>query len=764
MGFFKYCYSAALTAWLAAIIQIQINLLPTLRQCALNREGVRALESATGIITAAKECLNNGAITFFAAIIILTAFLLITGIKKGYIAKAYDYIDRKNMHWILVAAITAIAALPYLSKGSVLLGDGLLLSAATAYMKESLLQFTYPFWTPYWYSGTELFPFYASLYPTIAGAANILLTTDTAQKILLFALHTGSALLAYKAAKTITKNSDFAIISGIAYGLSLEHIGRIMIGRLITSFTYLLLPILFIAYEMNASNKLGSRKFIAITAITSALLLYNHQTDGLFMLAAFTLYAALRTTETKQRQAIKHLTAAMLLALLIISFWAIPMIIERSDASGTGKLSDIANINAPNFQLAKELLSWPGKWGERPAYYIGISLAIIATTGIAYLIKNKKYAIPITTAVIVMLALTQTTRYMPAIILMLSISAAYGLEFINKKGWAGRKTILAIAIAVLLIDMLPATTQLGYPDFKEVNRLYRGISASDGERVLDLTTDRRTFWPTLIYLNNRQEAVFGVSIEAAPKSFPYAAAIAQKAAEEIYDKQEKLSEKTLDGLYLLGAKKIIIHNEQKGKNPKEEFISKKASLGLERNLSIIELQEHSLLIAAPEIETAAPSELEKQEGWYLRPKFEERTINRQETDTITEQMRINRKEASAKKILVKSGSGKTEAKEPKLETLSSETKVNKAAIKYNLSEEAYVQASYSHYNNLAVKIDGKETQYQQTATGTIAFRSAPGVHELTIEGKKSPLRKATQIISLAGAAIAALLIFKRKNL
>ena len=112
---------------------------------------------------------------------------------------------------------------------------------------------------------------------------------------------------------------------------------------------------------------------------------------------------------------------------------------------------------------------------------------------------------------------------------------------------------------------------------------------------------------------------------------------------------------------------------------------------------------------------------------------------------------------------MKSGSGKTEAKKPKLKTLRVETQANKAAITYNLSEEAYVQAAYSHYNHLAVKIDGKETQYQQTATGTITFKSAGGVHELTIEGKKSPLRKAAQIISLAGAAIAALLLFNIKR-
>ena len=117
-----------------------------------------------------------------------------------------------------------------------------------------------------------------------------------------FAFHVGSALIAYKFVKIATKNSKIAIIAALVYGLSFEHIARVMIGRSFTSLTYLLTPLLFLIYELRLSRKLSRYKFIALIAGTAALLIFNHPANAVFILAIFGIYAGIKALETDSKK------------------------------------------------------------------------------------------------------------------------------------------------------------------------------------------------------------------------------------------------------------------------------------------------------------------------------------------------------------------------------------------------------------------------------------------------------------------------------
>ncbi len=766
MKFFKYCYFAAVFAFAGLLSYLQLSLLPAARNCVLNSEGVAALFSASTIASGLKGCGSATLAAAASAIAILSGIILFFGFSRGYLAMAYGYLEKRNREWVMVALVVAAAALPYLARGNVVLGDAMQFSALSIYLKESLVQLSYPFWTFYWYMGSAPLAFYGWLYLLAAGLANLFMGIDSANKILFFFLHIGSALAAYAFVKTATRNSKVAIIAALAYGLSFEHIARIMVGRSITSLTYFLTPLLFLAYELRLGGRIGSFKATALIAAVASMLILNHQADAVFIIAIFALYAAIRAIEAKEAKKLAlNMAAAAAIALAITSFWTVPMLLERGEASATGKALEIFQLKAPDASLAKEMVSWPGRWGDKPMYYTGLTVLALAAAGIACLIKSRKFALATATIAAATMLLVQSPRYAPVMLLMLGASAGYGFLYLSGKVKMEGRTLLLIAAAIMIADMAPATVQLGYPDFSYNREFYDTINANDGDRVLDLSTDRRTFWPSYIYMNNRAETVFGTLVESAPRSLPYAAAISQKAAQEFYDEESGFSDETLQGFYLLGVKYVVLHNEQRGKKPAAVFAGKRGALGTERMLEAVELNHSVAIASGKKAAIGYEPALEKEEGWNMRPQFEAREINTSETDAIMREMRIDTLRGTAAQILVKEGGSESIEANGKLEASVSSVKTgaDMVEVSYSAASDAFLQLSYSHSPYLSVKIDGKETEYWKTAINTVAVKTTKGEHKITIQARQSRLRKIFVPVSLAGIALAICLIAKKNR-
>ncbi len=768
MKFFKGCYFAAVFAFAGLLSYMQLSLLPSARNCILEKEGISALSSAGAIADGLIGCGSLSLAAVAAAIALLSAIIILFGLARGYFAGAYSYLEKRNKEWVIVAVVVAAATLPYLARGNVVLGDAMQFSALSVYLNESLASLSYPFWTFYWYMGSAPLAFYGWLYLLFAGFANFIVGIDAANKLLFFFLHIGSSLAAYAFAKTATKNSRMAVVAALVYGLSFEHIARIMVGRSITSLTYFLTPLLFLAYELRLGRRIGSCRATALIAVIASMLILNHQADAVFIVAVFALYAAIRAIEAGKENAKKlavEMAAAMAIALVIVSFWALPMLTEKGQASATGKALEIFELKAPDKAIAKEIVSWPGKWGDKQMYYLGISSIALAAAGLFYMARTRKFAVAAATIASITLLLVQSPRYAPVTILMLGISAGYGLIYIGRKAKIESRTLLLVAAAVMIADMAPATLQLGYPDFSYNKQFYDTIEANGGERILDLSTDRRTFWPSYIYMNNKAETAFGTLVESAPRSLPYAAAISQKAAQEIYGEQADFSDETLQGFYMLGVKYVIVHNEQKGKNPEEVFASKRGALGTERGLEAVELKHSPIIASAQKSMINHEPKLEKEEGWNMRRQFEAREIDTSETDAIIKEMQIDTEEGTAEKILVKDGGSEEIEAEKELEVKAKgvKTSTGKVEISYEINSDAFLQLSYSHSPQLSVKMDGKETEYWKTAINTIAVKTEKGKHTITIQAKQSRQRKLLMPVSLAGVILMVYLMTKKNR-
>lgn len=761
MKFFKYCYFGAAAVLAALLLHLQALLLPEIRGCVLEKAGVGALSSVSTLATQLKGCIGISNAAEIAAIAVLAILVVAAGIKKGYLAAAYGNLERNNREWVVALIIAALAALPYIAKGNVVLGDAMQFSALSVYLKESLAAASYPLWNFYWYLGSATVAFYGWLYLMLAGILNFVVSIDAANKILFFAFHIISALLAYKLAKMVTGSGRAAIIAAAVYALSFEHIARIIVGRSITALTYVLVPALFIVYEKRLRKSISRAAAIGLIALASALLIFNHQADGAFAIAMFVIYAALRAIENARKQAVAigaEIAAAMVIAAVAVSFWAVPMVLEQGEASGNAKIAEILLPHAPDFGLAAGMVAWPGKFGDMQMYYIGISAILLAGLGTAYLLRQRKFAISGTLIAAVILVLMQSPRHAPVMLLMLGISAGYGLVHLARKLKIDGNKALVIAIIIIAADLLPATAQLGYPDFSYNHQFYDTIRASGGERILDLSTDRRTFWPSYAYMNNKAETVFGVLIESAPKSIPYAAAITQQAAQEHYDREAAFSHETLQGLYMLGVKYVILHEEQLGMNPGEVFAEKRGSLGIERGLKLEQLN-HSVAIASTSLEAISyEPQLEKQEGWKMRAQFEAREIETGEVEKIISEMGIDTAKATAEKILVKGAESEKLSGMAGVKVESVVTEPAKVTITYEAATDEFLQLSYSASEYIIVSIDGKETPFWETAINTIAVKTGKGRHELAIEGRQTPLRKWTLAASLAGLLVIASLL------
>jgi len=273
MKFFKYYYFVAI--FTAAVLYLQLSFFPGIRGCIL-REGIRE-----PVVSSLNNCTASFHLLFLALFLALAAGLVWFGFRR--FESVYKYLEKRNKEWVIVVVLTTLAILPYLSRGNVFLGDAMHFSGLTIYMKQAILSLSYPAWQFYWHMGSGVFAFYGWLYFLLSGIVNIFVGVDWTNKILFFALHVISALLAYKFVKIATKNSKMAIIAAVVYSLSFEHIARIMIGRSMTSLTYMLTPLLFIIFELRISKKLSQNRAIAFIAITTSLLFLNQQADSIFI-------------------------------------------------------------------------------------------------------------------------------------------------------------------------------------------------------------------------------------------------------------------------------------------------------------------------------------------------------------------------------------------------------------------------------------------------------------------------------------------------
>lgn len=760
-----------LAAIVVAVVALQLYTIPAAKECLFEK----ATESAG--LGALASCF--GANTIWPVLLLFQAALFVALLELFYgsTSELFENAFASNKKTLfVVAAAVAVLTTFYVAKGDVLLGDAYLFQPAAQIFKDAAAQ-GIPHHTFYWYGGSAHFEYYGQLYFAVAAAADAVFSDmNFTLKIINWLLHIMAAVAVYLLALELTKSKKAAFVAAIAYSVSYEHIARIMLhGRLMNSLMYFLLPLLLLLVEKLVKGKISKTAAVAGLSLTTAAIFLNNPGDGVFVLIPTVIYAAFRLIQLQPLQRKVEVAKAAIVIVIfffaLTSFWTIPFILEKATVNAGARVGQLASVNFwPG--LLKEIVSFPGQRGIEPVYYLGIAQIILAAIAIFNVTTHRKNnaltAMFATTAVTLLFIIIQSPRYAPVLVLTLAVLAGVGslnltegliarLKGIKLLKFITAEQIFLLLTALIIIDSAAALLQPYYPDFSaEKKMLAESIPSEAGFRTVDLHSDRRTFYPSLTYLATRTESVFGSILEGAPKSDNYAAAIATQAAKEHYDERENFSQETLDGLYLLNLRYVILHPEQAGNNLSAGR-SYRAALGLEKGFEIMELR-NSPIIAAAKIQQYENRELEKEENYFLRTKFESREINYGVTDEITRQMGIDREKATAEKILVKEAVG-TEtisgSNEPEIKISSVETR--HAAVKISIiqSADAFLQLSYAASPEISVLVDGKKTDHYTTAVGTIAIKTSKGEHTLEVVARPSKLRQTLFIVAAATAALLA---------
>lgn len=734
---------------------LQLWRLPALRQCTIEQVAFSA--DARAFLSAAVSCAAGADVAAAGAALLAAAVLFFAGVC-GAFARLWSALARRRIEWIVPVGVVAVTALPYLSRGDVMLRDAMHFSAVTAYLIDSLLHGQNPYWSFSWYLGFPPFAYFGWLYWLISGALGTWLGLDLANKLLLYMLHVGSVAGTYALAKAVSRDARIAAVAGLAYGLSFDHYARVFSGRIFLSLLYALLPLLFLAFEQRLRGRVDRRRTVAALGTLSCLIVFTHQVDGTFAIAGFIVYAAARSIHERRFASVTlDLALGLGLGALLSSFWTLPMLVEMREVSASAKTASVLALAPP---VAGTLLGIVTPvLRDRPIHYIGVSLLVLAVVGLWRLARDRQPALPALAVFALAASLFQSDRHMVVLLLAAAVGAGFGLAALERVPSPAR---LFVVIAILAGELAPLSVQLAYPDYGYLRRTYATVQAHDGQRVLDLATDRRTFWPTFVYLFGKNETVFGPLIESASSGLSLWTAIAEHAAEEYYDQQHDLGERTLDGLYLLGVKHVLLHDEQRGLSPAAVSRDKRAGLGLERHLRIQELTEHSVAIAAPRLVRVSASALEQQQAWGLRTAYEQRAIPFDDMSALLDRMQLRRAAAVAAVLPVIDTDDASLPAPPYVEISRVMTAPNRVAIDYE-SSETFLQLSYAYSPHLHLRLDGVDIPFHRTAMATVALQTPGGVHHLEIEGNPSRLRRLAFAPSLLGVMITAGLVARPRR-
>jgi len=727
------------------VAYLQLARMPALRSCVIEHVGVKP--DARSLVGTTLGCLPGG--DRVALLVAVVAALVFFGLGlSGGFAAIFRALERRGLAVLAPLSVVALAALSYLAPGDALLADAFQFQALSAHLMDVLLSGKSTYWSFYWYMGCAPYAYYGWLLWLVSGGLGLVVGLNLANKLLFFAFHLGSAAAAFGFTRTLTKDTRAAAVSALAYGLCFDHFGRVFSGRTHLSLLYLLLPLLFWVWELRLAGRLAPRIAVACVAVLSCLSLLTHQVDGAFMLIGFTVYALVRGVDRGQlRDAIGGLAAAFALGALLSSFWTIPLAAEIVEVSASSKAANVLHLAAPGAKFLWALV--PALFRDRPIHYLGFGIVVLALLGLRADLRQKRRALTVFFVLTALASVLESTRHVPA--LLLGIATAAGL------GFRALEPILAPRVAALVLllcfaDSFAMTGQLGYPSFDYLRRFYGTVHAGDGERVVDLPTDRHVVWPSFVYLFGKHETVFGPLIEIAPSGLSTWMAIAEHAAQEHYDRRVPFGRRTLDGLYVLGVRRLILHEEQVGRDPDDVFDQKRAGFGLERDLATLSLPEHSVVIAAPRRTHVALPELHRQEGWGLKASFEQREIPFDETGKLLDVMALDRKSASAAAILVVDADDASLPGPATLHVRRIETDPNLVTIDYE-SNPSFLELAYAYSGHLSVRIDGVDVPFQRTAFDTIAIRTPGGAHRLEIEGRPSALRRLMLLPSVLGVLL-----------
>ena len=322
-------------------------------------------------------------------------------------------------------------------------------------------------WQTSIYSGWPLTHFYHSL-PYYVAYLFYFLPAKTMLKTSIVLSFILVGILMYLASMKLTRNKIISVAATIFYiYLPIHFEYAYLSGSVSRLWSYAIVPIVIALYFDVLENK--NKGWFAISF--AALMLTN--LNQAFTMVPILLAILLLNFSTKR---VKNTAITAIFALLLISFWFVPLVLESSESSaaktqvfgGYPGSTTYTSIFSRTFELSTE---------SRP-FYIGYSLIILAALSLLLTYPNKKTFIITTILGIFLTTNASVLKFVPfssmylysiyffQIVLVFACIMAATTVYAATKINYGK--IIAIAIiAAFIIDVYPAVTEYRWVDTTE---------------------------------------------------------------------------------------------------------------------------------------------------------------------------------------------------------------------------------------------------------------------------------------------------------
>ena len=654
-----------------------------------------------------------------------------------------------------------------------------------------------PFWSFIFYGGYPHLRFYGPLLALLGGLLALAVGNQLlAVKTLLFLLHLGSAavMLLYLRRRT---GRDVAAAAGtLVYLLVPWRVLFISIGgNYPVALVYLLLPACFFAFDALAES--GERRHALLLGLAAGLLVLAHALYAAFTVALLALALAgwLARGRKAAPPAGRVLAGVGIAAgggLALSAFFLVPFLV------GLGTHA----YPQPDIRLSPPgigTLLWPSaRHGGYAGAYLGLSIVLLVAAALGYLLADRGHrrraafpAVGLTLGLAFSLLVPHLggigrflvgglppVRFLVFWVFFAAVLVALGGARFEERflRTSGRSLAGFLLLAgVLAADCLPALLRISYPtieSFLGVRRhIYQLLRADRPVRVFDVSLPedridelRRTVrYPALGYLFGGFAGPFGPPYhQFAPPSMLYVYPWTNLVAADLGDTtRATLTPTSRKALALMGISHLITLPALMTGDDDAAYLLTKADMDWDDRFMVPGPEpplvfgptRAGLVLASNTVRSvpAAPvtqaNTMVIAADWRALLDFVDvdsslRYLSfipvpgREPTRTLTD-------ESEASGVLG----------QPDITVHETTVTDSRVGIRLESRTECFIRLAVSYYPELSVRLNGRETEFHETADHFIWLHLPPGSHELTINAPLGLLR--TILIALGLATLLA---------
>ncbi len=403
-------------------------------------------------------------------------------------------LKKDHLIYVLLCIVVLIAIIPWFKQGIAVTDDFRHHITKFWFLKESFAHGGYSAWNPYLYSGNLLLHFYHPGSYFFSLPLMLMFNPTTALKASIILAYIVCAIGTFVAVDLFFKKKEIALVAATAYLFSVVRVAQAnATGAIPRVWSMALAPLAMIFFFQAIDKK--DYKSIALSALfAAACTLANVPTMYPIAIVCLIYYLFnLKRSDWKNSllSQTKTTVIIMVLAMMLVSFWFFPMIVEQQYGN-MQQGSPSGTPTPPGRIFIREFGKMHLSNGEvKDSFYLGYSILLLAAAGAFLGWKDKKIRF-LTTSFLIILFLDffpGFLKYMPyasiglqgtdvyftmMTSLLLALLCGFGVYTIHtsirKKALAGH-LLYIVMIAVILIDVAPGAYTFSYgwvkqPDWK----------------------------------------------------------------------------------------------------------------------------------------------------------------------------------------------------------------------------------------------------------------------------------------------------------